>query len=629
MMRNRANSETSVNAPQRTDSKARVVDFRLLFERSPLATFIVDAQYQIHFVNQAACELTGCAARELRALRLTEFCTLETDRDRDVPSRPQLLTRKDGGGVVVEVQPTPLGNALRALVVRDLGRDPPDYAKLTQLLEGFQNLVEVCSAAVVSADSNGLIRSWNPAAETLFGYTCQEAIGMSVDRLVPERLRDIHLFGFNRRARELPPLPYGQTLQTEGLTRDGQEVPLEVTIAISSEGGKAVFLSVIRDLREYRAVVDKLNDALQRLQFHIARMPLAYIVWDPGFHVVEWNPAATHIFGFTEREVIGRHAYDLIVPPDVVPKVDTIWGELLRGETPSHSINPNQRKDGSRITCEWFNTPLRDPEGRIRGVASMAQDITDRSILEARIRDAQRIESLGVLASGVAHDFNSSLMVILGNASLLRHMKDLPAAAERHVEMIMGAGAKAESLIQHMLAYARTGCHNSQPTNLNMVIRNSLGFVRSTLGRKCDLTLRLEDDLPPIVADVAQVEQVILNLCLNAKQAMADSGTVIITTKSSELSADEIARSVLHDVQPGRYVELIVADRGKGMTEEVISRIFDPFYTSKPDGHGLGLAAVLGILRQHEATVLVDSKPGQGTSMHVYFPAHSRTADSD
>jgi len=368
-------------------------------------------------------------------------------------------------------------------------------------------------------------------------------------------------------------------------------------------------------------MVERLNDALQRLQFHVERMPLAYITWDVDFRVLGWNPAAERMFGYTKGEAVGRHAYDLIVPADTVGQIDEVWDDLLRGDTSSHSINANIRKDGCRLTCEWFNTPLRDSAGRIRGVASMVMDRSEREATEAQLRSAQKLESLGVLASGVAHDFNSSLMIILGNTALLRSMKGLPAQALEHLELIEDAGLRAKQFVKHLLAYARTGRHNPQPADLNDIIRSAVGFVHSSLGKEDHLELDLAKRLPMILADQSQVEQIVVNLCLNAKQALPGGGTITISTRPANLTAKHAACCVPPEAKPGRYVEVAVRDTGCGMDPETIPRIFDPFFTTKTTGHGLGLAAALGILRQHGGAAFVESTVGEGTAFHSYFPA--------
>ena len=618
----------------RTRSAKRVpaptMDYRRFFEHSPDAILIVDADGRYLAANPAACTLTGYTVEELLRMRVGDLAIpadreesaqrLELLRTTGQSRRDRSLLRKDGSTVRVEAHAAGLGDGTFQIILRDVSTRAAAEAELHRSLDAYSTLVGLCHAAVISAGPDGRVRSWNPAAETLLGYKTSEAIGLAIVDLVPERLRDQHREGFQRHVRSPAAEPFGRTLNTEALCKDGREVPVEVSVAVGRQGNDQVFTAVVRDMTERRLVMEKLNDALQRLQFHVERMPLAYIVWDTDFRVVEWNPAAEHTFGYSKAEAMGRHAYDLVVPEDAQPAVDRVWEDLLKGNTSSHSINANVRKDGSRLTCEWVNTPLCDVAGRIHGVASMARDVSEREALESRIRDAQKLESLGVLAGGIAHDFNSSLMVILGNTALLRATKGLPPRAMEHMELIEEAGLRADQLIKHLLAYARTGRHKSQPTDINVVIRDSRTFIRSSLGKRHELELHCADPLDAILADRSQVEQILLNLCLNAKQSMPKGGKITVTTRRTTLAPAQAARCVPYNVRPGDYVEMMVTDSGSGMDAATVSRIFDPFFTTKPDGHGLGMTAVLGILRQHNAAALVESQLQKGTKIHIYFP---------
>ncbi len=612
------------------------IDYRGLFERAPDAMLVVDREGRYIQANAAACELTGYTREELLSMRVGDLTTpeergfsaerFELLRKTGETRRGRTLQRKDGTRVVVEAHAVALGDGTYQTIVRDTSVQVAAQAELQRSLEAYSTLIELCHAAVISAGRDGRITSWNRAAEVLFGHSPEEAIGLPITELISPRLREKHQAAFDLHAETTPTTPFTRTINTDGIHKDGTEVPIELSLAVGQQDGKLIFTAVIRDVSEQRIIVEKLNDALQRLQFHVERMPLAYVVWDADFAVVEWNPASERMFGYTKAEALGRHAYGLVVPPETVPAVEVVWSDLLQGDTSSHSINANMRKDGTRLTCEWFNTPLRDSAGKIRGVASMAMDVSEREATEARLRNAQKLESLGVMAAGIAHDFNSSLMVMLGNTSLLRSVKGLPPRANEHLLLIEEAGARADDLIKHLLSYARTGRHNPQPTDLSAVVREAITFIRSSVGKEHKLDLQLADGLPTIVADRGQIEQILLNLCLNAKEANEKGRTIEIITRTANLTGIDAAKCVPYDAKPGRYVELVVSDTGIGMDRATVMQIFEPFFTTKTEGHGLGLAAVLGILRQHSAVAMIDSSPSTGTRMHVFFPIRRGTA---
>jgi PAS domain S-box-containing protein len=635
--RARAADRSPGAAAEVDSSTATARDYQYLFARAPDAILVVDRAGRYVDANDAATRLTGYTRGELLGMKVEDLApssdrASSTDRftrlQREGQARSdRTLARKDGSTIVVEAHAVSLGDGTYLKILRDVTERYRAQEALQRSLDAYSTLVALCGAAVVSADAHGRLTSWNPAAEELFGYSAPEALSLSITDLVPDRLRELHTQSFSRHLGACRDERVGRTLCCPALRKDGSEIPVEIALASGQQCDTRVFTAVIRDMTEHRRVVDQLNDALQRLRFHMERMPLAYIVWDADFRVVEWNPAAERAFGHSREDAVGRHAFELIVPSDSVPQVERVWADLLAGDTSSHSVNRNTRKDGSSLTCEWFNTPLRDSHGHIRGVASMARDVTEREIIEARLREAQKFESLGVLASGVAHDFNSSLMVILGNAALLRSTKGLPREAIEHLELIEESGARANQLIKHLLTYARTGRHNPQPTDLNAVIADVLMFVRSSLGQTHKLELDLAPGGPLILADRGQLEQIILNLCMNAKQAMESGGTIQLLTRPAELTPRKASRCIPYDVRPGPYLELLIRDSGCGMDKSTLMHIFDPFFTTKAEGHGLGLAAVLGILRQHQAAAWVESKAGAGTDFHVFFPAYRPGSD--
>lgn len=608
-----------------------------LFEKAPDAILLIGPDGRYLDANHAACALTEYSREELVEMRIGALSapdqqahaqeTFDRLREGRAVGFSYGIVTKNGARRHVSVFALPLGGGAFQVALRPVDSVTPGWEESLHSPEAYRALADLCQAAVIVAGGDGRIRSWNRGAVELFGYAAEEAVGEPVTMLIPKRHQARHRVTFARHLKPGEQPPFARTLSAEGLHRSGAEIPIEVSVGVGWTFGEPVFTAVVRDVTEQRRVLEQLNDALQRLQFHVDRMPLAYIAWDTDFRVVDWNPAAERMFGYDKAEALGLRAYDLILPPEARTVVDRVWSDLLLGDTSSHAINANVRKDGTRLTCEWFNTALHDSAGNISGVASMAMDVSERDLLESRIRDAQKLESLGVLAAGIAHDFNSSLMVILGNAALLRSVNGLPPRAAEYIELIEQAGARADVLIKHLLAYARTGRHNPQPTDLNAVIHDTLKLLRSALDPRHELSLNLGSQLPTILADRSQVEQVLLNLCLNAREAMPRGGAISLSTRGVKLTQADTSRCVPYDVKPGRYVEVTVGDTGCGMSGATVSRMFDPFFTTKAEGHGLGMASVLGILRQHRAAIRVDSRFGAGTEMHVYFPVAAREDD--
>ena len=272
--------------------------------------------------------------------------------------------------------------------------------------------------------------------------------------------------------------------------------------------------------------------------------------------------------------------------------------------------------------------PLLDEHGRSRGALGVLSNITELKRAETRLREAQKMESLGLLAGGVAHDFNNLLVGVIGNASLAQEVlpRDNPAA--ELLEGIVKTGEQAAHLTRQMLAYSGKGRFLVEPLNLSAIIPEMTGLVRPSISRKIALHLDLEGDLPPIEADRGQVQQVFMNLALNAAEAIGSHDALI----SVRTGVEDVDDRYLHlhpavaALRPGKYVCLAVRDTGCGMDGATRARIFDPFFSTKFTGRGLGLAAVAGILRGHGGGVAVDSAPGKGSCFTALFPAAARPA---
>jgi PAS domain S-box-containing protein len=400
--------------------------------------------------------------------------------------------------------------------------------------------------------------------------------------------------------------------------------------ARGADGTVAEWFGTSTDIDDRIEAAEQLRRREDQYRTVVRASPLPVLVWDAGFRIVEWNPAAEQLFGWPAAEVIGLPGPPPIVPPEMVPLVRDMIERLATGPDPVFFQGPAMTRDGRTIMCDWHNAAVRDPNGRFRFGIGIAQDVTDRKRaeeqrlkLEAQIQQAQKLESLGVLAGGIAHDFNNLLMGMLGYASLA--LAELPAEspAADSVRQIETASIRAADLTRQMLAYSGKGRFIVQPLDMNRLVDEMLALLRVTISKKAALSTHFAENLPSVEGDATQIRQVVMNLITNASEALGDkAGTVRVTTGVQEIDANYLADTFLDDRLPeGRYVFLEVTDTGVGMSEETRKRLFDPFFTTKFTGRGLGLAAVLGIVRGHKGAIKVYSEPGKGTSMKVLFPA--------
>ena len=364
--------------------------------------------------------------------------------------------------------------------------------------------------------------------------------------------------------------------------------------------------------------------AHRRLEELVAGAPLAIMVLDNLANVIMWNPAAEEMFGWTSAEVLGKPLPT--IPEEESAAFETLRARELAGE-PIRSLSARRRrKDGTILDVQISTAPLRDRDDTVVGVIGMIADVSEQRRLEFQLRTAQKMEAVGLLAGGVAHDFNNLLTAIKGFASLLQ--MTIPASDESHefVDEIVKASDRAAGLTAQLLAFSRRQLLRPERIDLNARVRDLERMLALLVSEGGELVLQVDPALGLVHADPGQVEQIILNLAVNARDAIAgrSGGRITIATSNVTLR-DEFSQWRVAPA-PGEYVRLDVSDNGIGMDAATQSRIFDPFFTTKASGQGtgLGLATVYGIVKQSSGFVWVQSAPGEGTTISVYLP---RAAD--
>ncbi len=338
--------------------------------------------------------------------------------------------------------------------------------------------------------------------------------------------------------------------------------------------------------------------------------------------VTSWNAGATRIFGYTSDEMLGNDL-DRIVPEDLRGETHALRRRVARGERIQAHETQRVAKDGRRVDVSLTVWPLRDAQGRVIGESRIDRDITARKQLEGQLLQAQKMESIGRLAGGVAHDFNNILTAITGYSELLIAELGPADPAREHVEAIRTAAERAASLTQQLLAFSRRQVLQPRVLDPNDIIARMEPLIRRLIGEHIELDAVLRAT-GAIRADPSQLEQVVLNLAVNARDAMPEGGRLSIRSDDAEF--DQAYASEHFEVAPGKYVLLTVSDTGVGMDAATKSHVFEPFFTTKESGRGtgLGLATIYGIVRQSGGHIWLYSEPGLGTTFKVYFPAVSR-----
>lgn len=399
----------------------------------------------------------------------------------------------------------------------------------------------------------------------------------------------------------------------------------------------AGILGVNVDLTERMDADDALRKSERRFAQHVRQTPLAVIEYDTDLKVIAWNPAAERIFGYTAAEALGKNTASLIVPGSSRDHVDRVWADILAGRGGARSTNKNVTKDGRVILCDWYNTPLFDEEGRIVGVASHCEDITARDALEKHVTQAQKIESLGQLAAGVAHEFNNLLTPMLLRLDMLRCDRAGDTDLMTALRSMEDAIDQAAQLNQRILAVGRRSAEKREMLTLNPVVEDTLDLLRHTVDRRVVLNIRLTPGLGPLLLDRPQVAQIIVNLTLNAHDAVLEklqrkpdgwAPSIEVSTMAVHAASPEEGSTTAP--APRACQRLTVIDNGAGMTPDVRAHVFEPFYTTKPPGQGtgLGLAVVWNAVKNLDGWIEIVSQPGEGTTFHVYFPVPGAPAPS-
>ena len=397
-----------------------------------------------------------------------------------------------------------------------------------------------------------------------------------------------------------------------------------VAMVLLTVGCGAVFFSL------QRADLQRRVAAEQRMQSTIRQMPLGFVERDVEGRVVQWNPAAERIFGHAAADVVGRRVFPLVVVPSAREHVERLWRGLLEGTGGSHSINDNITADGRVITCEWFNTPLIGRRGEVIAVISLVQDVTEKIRIEKHLQHSERLNAVGELAAGVAHDFNNILTVITGHTGLLLGQGGLPDDQRFEIRRISEAASRAGGLTRQLLAFSRQQAMFPRPLDLADVIDRCSAMLSRWLGEDVTLNIRVADGVPPVEADAAMMEQVITNLVLNARDALEGPGRITVSLDSVVISPETVSRHA--EAREGPAVRLAVCDTGRGIASGDLSKLFEPFFSTKPvgQGTGLGLSVVHGIVQQHGGWIRVESELGKGTTFHILLrpcerPVEDRT----
>ncbi len=484
----------------------------------------------------------------------------------------------------------------------------------------FSAAVESSYDAIVTMTFEGIVTGWNPACERLFQLSAQEAIGRSVDIIVPadRRLEVRDALGKVRRGEK------ADSFHTVLLDKDGRAIDVSLSVSpVKSPAGDIVgACTIARDITARKKVQQALLESEQLARGIIDTALDAFVQMDDTGNVSDWNPQAETLFGWSRDEAIGRPLGDLIVPERHRALYERgLAGFLSSGESAilgrRFEIEAH-RRDGREIKVELSVTALRRGSGYLFN--GFMRDLTEKIAAEAQFRQSQKMEAVGQLTGGIAHDFNNMLTVITGTIEILAGaVADRPKLAAI-AKMIDDAAERGANLTRHLLAFARQQPLQPQETDINSLIVEAARLLRPTLGEHVEIESMLEADAWPALVDQNQLTAALLNLALNARDAMPEGGK--LTLETGNVQPDENDTSVHGEVPAGSYVMIAVSDTGGGIPEGIRDRVFEPFFTTKAPGKGtgLGLSMVYGFVKQSGGHIKIYSEENHGTTVRIYLP---------
>ena len=491
---------------------------------------------------------------------------------------------------------------------------------LVELQSRFSSLVDSAHEGIISADLNGTIVSWNPAAQSIFGYQLDEVHRQPITMLLDEPFREIYRSGFEKISFYGESHPIETTMELLGLRKNGETFPLELSLTSWKVGLETHYGCILRDITARKQMEQALVIEKERLTKTLQSMAEATITTDTDGRVTLLNPMAETITGWTQQEALNRPLRDVFRPIDS-PSPESSE-RSLENVLASHVLGGSEipttliTKSGTQRTITYREAPVRDHRDQLIGTVLVFRDITNQHQQEIERQRIDKLNSLGVLAGGIAHDFNNLLTTILGNlfVAKLRIVPQDPIA--QGLNEAEQACLRAKDLTQQLLTFAKGGAPIKKPVVIGDLVRKSTIFALSGSAIGCEFNL--PEDLWPLEADEAQLKQVIQNLVINARQAMHEGGVTTISGENFTLSSQ--VQEENPPLQPGPYIKLSFEDRGPGIAPEHLPNIFDPYFTTKPGATGLGLATAHTIIQRHGGNISVNSQVGSGTTFSVFLP---------
>lgn len=618
--------------------------YRELYENLRDGLIAVDMSGRITEFNKAFQEMLGYTKREMYKLTHKDITPKKWLQIETKILEDQIMARgysdlykkeyirKDGITFPVElrthlirdIEGCPVGTWA---FIRDLTKHREVEEAIRESEEKFRAISSTAVDAILVMDNEGKISYWNPAAEKMFGYASNEAIGSELHLLLaPCRYHDAYKKGFSMFKKSGKGPAIGNISEFLAIRKDGTEFPIEVSTSAIQIKNNWQSVGIVRDITDRKRAEHALQESEQKYRTLFEESKDVVYISSPEGMFIDINPAGIELFGYSSKEELLQIdiTRDLYVNPLDRKEFQRILGK--QGFIKDYEIM-FKRKDGQHLNVLITANAVTDKQDNIIAYRGIIKDITDRKRLEQQLLQAQKMEAVGQLAGGIAHDFNNILTAIIGFSTLLKMETKKDDILYSYVTQILTSAERAANLTQALLAFSRKQIISPKPINLNEIIKGIRALLTRIIGEDIELSTFLTDKDLIVMADSGQIEQVLMNLATNARDAMPDGGRLIISTDLVNFDYEFIKAHSYK--KQGMYGLISVVDTGKGMDETIKGRIFEPFFTTKEvgKGTGLGLSMAYGIVQQHDGYINVYTEPGSGTTFKIYLPLIKSTID--
>ncbi|MFQ5355585.1 MAG: PAS domain S-box protein [Mariprofundaceae bacterium] len=491
------------------------------------------------------------------------------------------------------------------------------YSSRLELEGRYRSVLECASYAIISSSMRGDITGWNKAAEDIFGYSEEEALGMPLTALMPERYREKHSKGMKRFNADSNPVIIGKRVDFYGLRKNGSEFPLELSLTHFENSNEVFYCATIRDLSESR----KAEELVRKLSRAVEQTGESIVITNTDGVIEYVNPGFTKITGYSAEDVIGKTPALLRSGKHDPQVYQNLWQTINNGQV-WNNTTINRRKDGEFYTVQQCITAIRNEENTITHFVDTQLDVTEQKGLEAQLLQSQKMEALGTLVGGIAHDFNNMLAGMTGNLYLAKKKLGENPDVLENLANVEALSFRAADMIQQLLTYARKDMVSIIEMSLVPFMKEAMKFLRTSIPENINVKRDINTDAMRIMGDDTQLHQVLMNLISNACDALQGVDEPCITIRLEPFHADDIWIKAHRYFKMGNYAHLSIADNGCGIPEDKMKFLFDPFFTTKEvgKGTGLGLSMVFGAIKTHRGFVDVESIEGKGSTFHIYIP---------